>query len=196
MSVGGEEGGLAEALAARLCHDLAGLAGSVSGLLELSAEDPASAHDALLLARDVAAQLQARLQVMRAACCGIEPCHSGNPAGGLRRLAASLATERLRIALDSVPAADSPPLGRLLLNVILLGAEVLQGRGEIRLRGEPDGGLCAVLASARPVRWPRPTGRDPDEARHFQLAWTWRVAAACGATLRPDGHVLRIGLTA
>ena len=54
---------LAEILAARLCHDLAGLTGSLGGALELAEEDA----EALSVARDSALALHARLTLLRAA---------------------------------------------------------------------------------------------------------------------------------
>ena len=61
---------LAELLAARLCHDFAGPLGSLAGALEIAADDPDGAGEALAIASESASALAGRVRLYRAAWGG------------------------------------------------------------------------------------------------------------------------------
>jgi histidine phosphotransferase ChpT len=191
---------LAQDLAARLCHDLAGLAGTIAGLLDI-VQDPEFAADdpveAMAAASEAAGQMLRRLRLTRAACGyagGWEPGHWPT-------LAASVGDSRLQVTLDAAAATlgRSPEFGRVLLNILLLGAEAVRGRGRVALDGRPEGGLAATLtASAGPSIWPDLSLAPPmmtgqaAGARDFQRGWTLRVAADAGVHLIASGPRLDI----
>lgn len=188
---------LGEALAARLCHDLAGLAGTVSNLLEF-ADDASQADEAIPLARDAARQLVRRLRVARAAWGGPEQW----PRAGLAAAVADVVSPELSIVLDAATTrrGAEAATGALLLNVALLGMDIMR-RGTIRFAAGPDEDVIATLdstASGPQGEWPtlRPQQFEPGTAkpRLFQLRWTASMAASCGASLEPAGAVLRIRL--
>lgn len=176
---------LADALAARLCHDLSGPAGTVAGMLELHdpARDPPDGT--LDLAREATGQLLRRLKLARAAWAGAADWEAGALAG----LAALAATDRLHVRLDATSLAlgRAPALGRLLLNVVLLGEETLGGRGAVAIEAGEARALRAVLSPAR--AWPcLPPSDDaallPEEPGRFQAAFTLILARAAGMELQ------------
>lgn len=186
---------LAQTLAARLCHDLAGLGGTLANLLELMDQDLDQAAEALPLAREAASGLLRRLRIVRAAWGGADDW----PADGLASLAASVASRELHVGLDpaTIARGRAAGLGRLLLNAVLLGGELLGGRGDILLRADPDG-VTILLSSATPALapdWP-PLGVETTGPRRFQHAWTAALAGCAGARLDPRGPKLRILLPA
>ncbi len=61
---------LAELLAARLCHEVSGPAGTLAGAVEIARTEPGSAAEALDIAAQAAAGLAARLRLLRAAWAG------------------------------------------------------------------------------------------------------------------------------
>ena len=144
---------LAALLAVRLCHDISGPLGTMMGLLELVAEDPASAAEALPLAGEAATALAQRLRLMRAAW--------GDAAGALgmaafRALAAQPAGgRRLELILDVAdPAAQfTPGAARLALNMLLLAQEGLPHGGQVRFAGDPGGDMVVTIAGPR-AAWP------------------------------------------
>ena len=119
---------IAELMAARLCHDLAGPIGTVNQALELITGD----DEALALAREAAADLAQRLKLRRAAWT---PNEQGLNLNTLRELA----TEAIRVDLIGLPADTvfPPPLARVLLNVLLLAQSSLPEGGRIALHGDP-----------------------------------------------------------
>ncbi|MBV9736228.1 MAG: hypothetical protein JO209_09990 [Acidisphaera sp.] len=144
---------LAALLAARLTHDISGLLGTTMGALELAHEDPGAGEEALQLAVDAARELGQRLRLLRAAW-GPE----GGPLGvaDLAALAEGLpGRRRVQIDLSALPstAAFTPAAGRLLLNVLLLGAEALPGGGRVSLAGDAVREVVATIAGPR-AAWP------------------------------------------
>ena len=100
---------LAELLAARLCHEVSGPAGTLAGAVEIARTEPASAAEALDIAAKAAASLAGRLRLLRAAWAGTPrrsmspPCArcapacrvtSGPISGGCRRSSVSRAGPR------------------------------------------------------------------------------------------------------
>ena len=128
---------LGELICARLCHDLSGLVGTLSGALDLVDGVPEDATEALDLARMAAAQLVRRLRLYRAAW---------GPDGGplrpehLLRLAAGVqGAHRISVSADGLTQEAELPaaVARVTLNMILLGAESLPRGGEIHIAGDP-----------------------------------------------------------
>ncbi len=143
---------LAELLATRLCHDLSGPLGTLMGSLEMLAEEPESAEEALTLAGDVSTVLGNRLRLLRAAWAG------GTPAldvASFRDMAGGLTTRRLRLDLDGIDTAGqfTPTGARVALNVVMLAADCLAGGGVVRVSGDPRRDLLVVIEGAR-AAWP------------------------------------------
>ncbi|HEY0421346.1 MAG TPA: histidine phosphotransferase family protein, partial [Acetobacteraceae bacterium] len=143
---------LAELLTTRLCHDLAGPINTLTGALELAAEDAEAAGEALPLAEDAAMSLARRLKLVRMAWGGGGAAQS---AADLRELAAGLQGSKLRLDFDGlVPDAVFPPaVARVVLNVLLLGAECLRMGGTLRLAGDPEGDMIVTIDGPR-AAWP------------------------------------------
>lgn len=122
---------LAEMLASRLCHDLSGPIGSLNQALELAASEIPSDNEAFALARQAAADLAKRLRWRRAAW------GSNGPALDLAGLRAVAAGPRVALDPGGLPPTTifSPPMGRALLNVLLLADESLPRGGRIALSG-------------------------------------------------------------
>ncbi len=173
---GGNWGGgaldLAALLASRLCHDLAGLCGTLTGALELLGEATgADADEAVALSQEAARALARRLRLLRAAW-GL----TGEPldAAALAALAEGLpGAPRVRADVSGL-APDlvlAPARGRLVLNALLLGGESLRGAGTIRLAGDARA-LRLALDGAR-AGWPERLAAvlaDPDAAARNALA--------------------------
>jgi histidine phosphotransferase ChpT len=141
---------LADALCARLCHDLASPLGTLMAALELAAEDPSSVEDALPLASETAAAMGARLKLLRAAWSG--DCGPLN-VGQLTELASGLPS---RVRADLAALRDGPfdgPVSRALLNLLLLGAEALPRGGVVALSSSDSGGIL-VTVKGRAAAWP------------------------------------------
>lgn len=143
---------LAELLAVRLCHDLSGPLGTLMGALELVADDPQSAAEALPLAGDVSAALGRRLRLLRAAWGGATASMS---VAEFAALAEGAQVRRARIDLEGLdPAARfSPAAARVALNVVLLAAEALPGGGTAAFSGDPASDVVVTLAGPR-AAWP------------------------------------------
>ena len=125
-----------ELLASRMCHDLVGPIGAVNAGVELLDEGGFDREALGLLGRS-AGQAQQRLQLYRFAFgCGGE----GQPLDKLYQAAESTLGREGRIrfewpALDRLGAV--PGMGRLCLNMVMLGVEAL-----------PTGGIVEVLTEA------------------------------------------------
>ncbi len=188
---------LAELVTTRLCHDLSGPLGTLMGALEMLVDEPEAAEEALSLAGDVSTIMAGRLRLLRAAWSG------GAPALDLeefRRLAEVLATRRLRLDLGGlVPGATfSPAATRVVLNVLLLAADCVNGTGAVRVVGDPSAEVIVTLEGPR-AAWPAGFAAvlaDPTKAwqtvqdsqgveasRGLQAPLTALIAAQCRARL-------------
>jgi histidine phosphotransferase ChpT len=106
-------------VATRICHDLAGLVGTLGGALDLLDDDPEAAP----LARDCAGQLTARLRLFRAAWGGNAGALDG---GALAALARGLpGAERLTIDFSGLDGALAEAPARLVLCLLLSAAPAL-----------------------------------------------------------------------
>jgi histidine phosphotransferase ChpT len=144
---------LAQTLAARLCHDMAGIVGTLSGTLELAEHDAANAPESLAVARDAAAALQARLILLRAAFGASEQKLGGAELRDLLRghpLGRRVALRLERMVPDRLWPG---PAARLLLCLAMLGVESLAGEGEVAMQEESDGTVLLVLSGPRAI-WP------------------------------------------
>lgn len=165
---------LAEALAARLCHDLAGVLSSLIGALELASEDAAMRDEALPMALEAGTVLGQRLRLMRAAWGGDGCAMDGSD---LSALAAGLPLgHRMQTQLDGLSPGRrfSADTSRLVLNLLLLAAESLGGNGTLELGEAPDGNLMLTIKGPR-AAWP------PGLIGQFAEVELARTAAAeCG----------------
>jgi histidine phosphotransferase ChpT len=177
---------IAECLCARLCHEMAGALGALMGSLDLAREDEAMAADAMALAGQTGHALVARLRLLRAAWVG-----DGMPLGlaRLAELAVGLADRRIELDLAALPPATvfDPAVGRVVLNLVLLGAEALPAGGTVWLeRVERD----LVLGVAGPrVEWPSGLATSLageaaiESPRGLQAPFTVLLARATGLDL-------------
>ena len=178
---------LASALCARLCHDISSPAGTLAGTLELAIEEPAESEEAMEIASEAANILVKRLQLLRAAWAG--DCGAMN-----RTRLADLATglpPRVRAALDELaPGPFEGKLSRILLNLLLLGADALPAGGIIALAGEPGAGIVLTVEGPS-VAWNEglaaalldPASLPSTEPRTVQTPLTVRLIRAAGLHL-------------
>jgi histidine phosphotransferase ChpT len=141
---------IAETLCARLCHDFAGPLGTVMGGLELMTGGQGVKAQALQLASDAAVAMGGRLRLMRAAwtgdCGPLDAAQLGALAAGL--------PARVRADLTGLQGGPfEPAVARVLLNLLLLGAEALPKGGTVALAGRPGSDVLATIAGAR-AAWP------------------------------------------
>jgi len=138
---------LPAALAARICHDIAGPLGSLAGTLDMLAED--GDPEALAIARESAAILAARLRLLRAAWA------EDVEVPGTRIMQALVPglpnAERLRVTLELDPCM-APGLRRLGLNLLLLGSAALPRGGDVVLHGQA--GVLRLRVAGRQAAWP------------------------------------------
>jgi len=156
---------LAEALCARLCHDLSGPLGALIGVIDIAREEQPNS-ETLALADDTAGELAQRLKLLRAAWA-----HDGESldVAGLRAFAGCLSSSR-RVSLDIAGLQPTtvfpPPVARLMLNLLLLAAESLPGGGVVAVSGEPGAAILVTISGQR-AAWPPGLGTwlaDPQAA--------------------------------
>jgi histidine phosphotransferase ChpT len=181
---------LATTLAARLCHDMAGLLGTLGAVVDLTAEDP-EAHD---LAVETVATLSARVRLLRTAWAG-----AGGPldAADIAALAQGLpGIERLRLdfsALDG-PLAETP--ARLVLCLLLAALPGLPRGGALSLATAPRGAVRITL-SGPGAAWPALLAdcaasdaacwRATDAARTLAAPLACLLAGSAGWRVAVDG---------
>jgi histidine phosphotransferase ChpT len=174
---------LAESLCARLCHDISGPLGTVTGALDLAAEDPDSTVESLELAREAATQMVQRLRLSRAAWggdCGVLD------AAGLVELARGLPA-RVQLEAGGLSGHFPAPVARVLVNLVLLAAEALPRGGHIALSGAPDADVVLMVAGPQ-AGWPAgltlaladPLSAPLDEPRGVQAPLVALLAEAAG----------------
>jgi histidine phosphotransferase ChpT len=142
---------LAELLAARLCHEVSGPAGTLFGAVEIARSEPASAAEALDIAAAAATSLAARLRLLRAAWAGAADVLD---IPGLAALCAGL-PRHVSADLDGLPADRQFPAAgaHVLLNVLLLAAESLPKGGVVTL-GDAGPDAALVLPRGLGAAWP------------------------------------------
>ncbi len=142
---------LAELVCARMSHDLGGTIGTLAGALEL-AEDPAVATEALALANQAATELRQRLELQRATW---GPTAGPLDLAALRSLAEGLPhARRCTIDFSAVPddTVFAAPFARVLLNLLLLAGDALNGGGTVTLAGSGTDLIIAI--AGKRAAWP------------------------------------------
>ena len=172
-SPSGPDLAFAATLAARLCHDLAGTMGALTGMLDMAAGG--TEPEALDLALTCARELSARLRLLRAAWSDdaetpdLESVLAGLPGA-----------ERLRVELPE-PAPDSGVARRLAANLLLMAAGALPRGGAIRMTAGQWG--IAVDIDGPRAAWPAALARCLSDPEALTLACTTSrevgVAVAC-----------------
>jgi histidine phosphotransferase ChpT len=177
---------LAGTLCARLCHDLAGSLGALTGTLEMAAEE--NDREALLLSVALAQELTARLRLLRAAwgtgsdLPDLESLHAGFPSA-----------ERLRLDATQLDASDER-VRRLALSLMMAATTALPRGGTIRVRGT-DAKLALEIEGPR-AAWPevlKACATDDgalleacETPRAMPVAQACLQARALGLTIRID----------
>ncbi len=139
---------LADALCARLCHDLSSPLGTLMGALEMMAEDPSAIEDALPIARETAIAMAARLRLLRAAWAG--DCGPLS-VPQLAELTAGL-PPRVRADLTGLRGPFDGPVARCLLNLMLMAVEALPRGGVVSLATADAGILVSIQGKG--AAWP------------------------------------------
>ncbi len=158
---------LAQVVCTRLCHDLGGPVGALSGALDLV---EGASDDALEVARDAVRIIDRRLRFWRVAVGGAA---TDLDVATLAQLAEGLTLgRRASVELDGLaPGAAIPvAVAQPLLLGMLVGVEAMPRGGVLRVGGDPrdslsvwpDGagaawpaGLAALLAGEQPALTPR-----------------------------------------
>ncbi len=137
----------AATLATRLCHDVAGLLGTLAGTLELADED----DEARQLAAETAQTLIARVRLLRAAWGGgagpLDAATIGALAEGLPGI------ERLRLDTSGLPGELAETPSRLILCLLLAALPGLPRGGSIAVAVAP-GGAIRMRLSGQAAAWP------------------------------------------
>ncbi len=185
---------LACALAARICHDIAGPLGALAGTLDMLAED--GDPEALALARESATILSARLRLLRAAWAEDVEVPGARV---MQTLVPGLPNaERLRVTIE-LEHTMQPSLRRLGLNLLLLGSAALPRGGDILLRGDADGLMlrvdgrgaawpaaladCTTASDVSAMEWQDPRGLAVPMACLLAASFGWRIMLASGTEL-------------
>ena len=190
---------MASLLCSRLCHDLVGPASAVVNGLELmETGDGAADKEAMDLVAMSAAQVTSRLQIFRGAF---------GAAAGLTfsdaRMAAVAYFGHGKIALDwpdGLLSESTPGAPKIMLNLLLLGAELL-GRGGRLVVGAQKAGL-AVRVVGPTMRTDElalldagPAAEEHITARNVQPYFLGRLAAAAGRRVRVEAASDELRLT-
>lgn len=174
--------GCLASLAERLCHDFAGLAGSLAGLVDMAAEGEAEALPEAAIAADA---LVARLRLLRAAW---------GPEGGalapdaLAALGTGLAAGTLRVELSEPLAAAE---ARVALCLAVAAASLARPAAVLRLTRSGAG--LAVLADP-PLRTlcdEAMGGPAAPSPRAMPLVMARQAAASCGWVCAAGAEGLR-----
>jgi histidine phosphotransferase ChpT len=166
MPVLGESIRLVELICARLCHDIGGLIGTVSNAVEMVAEDATADDEVLAFASSASKALTQRLRLLRAAWG--PDSHAMELSALVRMVTAPLAIRRIDVDTSSIPpdAVFSGPVGRVILNLIVLACDCLPKGGTIALMGDPSDVLIRIVGPD--AAWPAGfTACMRDEAAAF-----------------------------
>jgi histidine phosphotransferase ChpT len=176
---------LAQAVCARLCHDLGGPVGALGGALELM---DGAGSDALELAQDAARILDRRLRFWRAAAGGAPADLQPDALPAL--LEGLTLGRRARIATEGLARAPLPALiGQCLLLAAWAGVEALPRGGVLHIAGEAGGGLT-LLPEGLGAAWPHglvaALAGDPPEPEPRSIVVPLLMAASNRAGLRVE----------
>jgi histidine phosphotransferase ChpT len=144
---------LAELICARFSHDVSGLVGSLNGVLELAVEAPGQATEEVALASKAAAELVARLQLLRAAWGGVSDAIDLDTLRS--RMRGIDGGQRINLNLDGLPDGTvfPPPMARLILNVVMLARDAMPRGGVLALSGDPAIHVMAQIVGPG-AAWP------------------------------------------
>jgi histidine phosphotransferase ChpT len=184
---------LAELVCARLSHDLGGLLGSLTGVLDLAREAAGGSEEELALAVETAQEIAGRLRLLRAAWGGGSGAVAIAELQDFRRGITGHRRVRLDLSGLAEHAVLPPQMACLALNVMLLAAESLPRGGTLSLSGDqPDQRILAQLAGVD-AAWPAGFAAmlaDPQAAwaalsgpRTLQAPLTALMAGRCGIRL-------------
>jgi histidine phosphotransferase ChpT len=199
---------MAESLTTRLCHDVAGLVGTLSGTLELVMEAVPPEDEAAELALAAARQLAARIRLFRAAWGGGDMADASLDAlaeglSGRTRWALDLsaidAAAREKPAGDG--AAGSPALAaggaRLLLCLLLAAGSAVPTGGSLIAAPDAAGGFTLTM-TGKNAAWPAALGAPPaaghpaaEDAKGVAISMAGLLAAGAGWRLGIAGETLR-----
>lgn len=143
---------LAEALCARICHDLSSSLTVIGGSLDLLQADEQLREEAQDLALEATAAMQHRVRFIRAAWAGGGDTLSIQEA---LALAEGLpGAPRVTLNLDSLPPSTVFPshAGRALLGLMFMAAESLPAGGQITIIGTPND--MVMLVDGPRAAWP------------------------------------------
>jgi histidine phosphotransferase ChpT len=148
----GETIRLVELICARLCHDLGGLIGTVGNALDMVADNAGQDNEVLAFASAATNALTQRLRLMRAAW-GPE-AEAIKLAVLVKLVTPALTARRVGLDIRAFPpdGVFSPPIGRVVLNLIVLACDCLPRGGTIILMGEPDDLLVRITGPK--AEWP------------------------------------------
>ena len=144
---------LAELLATRVFHDVGGLAGTLAATIELASEEGGTAGESLSAAADLAAELNRRVRLLRAAW---GPTGEELDVARLQDLALGTpGAHRMRLDFSMLPPDTllSPEISRVLLNVVILAAESLPRGGTLTLSETSEACVMATIQGQR-AAWP------------------------------------------
>lgn len=155
----------ADLICTRFAHDLSGPLALIAGGLELASEGETA--EALAVIAEAAAALRARLRLLRSAWAGMEEPRDAAALAAL--LNETLIGTRVSVDVTQLEGTYPPGLGRLLLNLALLGVEATAGNGAVAFAGALSCGVRVSIAGPR-AAWPAALlsclqGDAP--ARHF-----------------------------
>lgn len=143
---------IAETLGMRLCHDLSGLVGTLTGMVEMLAEEAAGPpNDLLLMADEAARGLSARLRLLRAAWAG--ECGSLDRDAITALLPGLHLPHRAGVDVSGLAGPYPEAFARVLLNALLLAAEAVSRGGAVTLADGPGGDVTVRIEGPR-AAWP------------------------------------------
>jgi histidine phosphotransferase ChpT len=143
-------------VAARICHDFAGLLGTLDGLTALAGEDA----EAAALAHETARRLSARVRLLRCAWAGVDEVVD---AAAVAALAFGLhGGERLLVDTAALKGALDGRAARLCVCLLIVAAGALPRGGKIVLGGNQDGFWVSI--EGRNAAWPDALAKPPPAA--------------------------------
>lgn len=175
---------LAETLAMRLCHDIAGQVNAITGAIEVLSDEDGADPEALALAGEAGTLLARRVRLARTAW---GPAGAAMGLDEWRGLLEGLPRRGVTLDLDGVEGGHfAPEAARLALNVLLLATECLPAGGVVEVAGRPDQDIMVRLHGPR-AAWPAGFAgmlTDPEAAwESLRTADPARVARALQAPL-------------
>ncbi len=174
--------GLASAVAERICHDLAGLTGTLGSAVEMAVEDSGRGpSEALDIAVTAAGELAARLRLLRAAF-GSNP--GALDGAAILALAAGLTgAGRVSVTTGGLSGVMDGVYARIVLLLVVAAGDALGRGGAISVSGTP--GAVGVAAMGPGVVW-------PDRRVGVSAALAEVLAAAAGLRLETAGTAVMV----